>query len=120
IRLTCLQSDANLRGVLNDVMVGQDVALGMNDESASDSTRCTTWAAAKHVEQRTRLVFLVFVFLADFVLHLDGFDVDDRGFHATSDFGERSGKGFRGARNLDVGLRDRWPAGQHCADANAR
>jgi hypothetical protein len=42
------------------------------------------------------------------------------GFHATSDFGERSGKGFRGAEIWTSGLRDRWPAGQHCADANAR
>src|SRR5688500_11694312 len=102
------------------MMVRQDVALGMNDESAAHTARWPTWPAAKHIEQRIALVFFVFVFIAEFGLRLGGFNVDNRGFHATSNFGERSGKRFGRTRDLHVALRDRWPACTHPSDDDAR
>ena len=75
--------------VFNDVIVGQNVALGADDEAAADAAG---WAslAAEHVQQRIvgRLIFLIFVFFADFILLLGGFDVDDSRFDTARNLGK--------------------------------
>src|SRR6185369_14444288 len=117
--LTRLQTHGDTRCVFDHVVVCQDVALWIDDETAADAARWTS-LTAEHVEQRIgRLVFLVFVFFADFGLILGGFDVDDSRFNAPRDLCERGGERFGRTGNLHVGLCDCRAAGQHRADADA-
>ncbi len=51
IFLTRLQTDGDSRGVFDDVIVRQNVALGIDDETAADAARRSSLLPAKHVEQ---------------------------------------------------------------------
>ena len=115
------QPDGNSRCVLNDVIVGENVALRIDNEAAADAALGTTLLATKHVEQRIGRRDRVLVALVrDLGRGLCRLDVDDRRFDAFGDLGKRSRQGLRRARNLRLVLRHRRPAGKHRAYPGAR
>jgi hypothetical protein len=89
-----LEPDRDARRALHDVLVGQNVALRIDYETAADAVGRTPRLAAKHIKQRIagRLVFVVVLVAAAALGHLRrcrlGIDLDDGRFDAFRDLGE--------------------------------
>src|SRR5260370_33967724 len=83
------QTDGNAAGAFDDVIVGENVALRIDDESAADAMRRPWRLAAKHIIKRITAIALVFV-VAFGQLRRHRIDIDDGRLDAPRDFDERS------------------------------
>src|SRR5919199_236606 len=91
--LARLELDHDARHALDDVVVGEDDPLRVDDEAAPDPARGAAGAAAQHVEERVVAVVVVLAVVVLFgdLRRGDGVDVDDRRLDAAGGLGGRRG-----------------------------
>src|SRR6185436_13585968 len=79
------ETDCDPGRAINHMLIGENVAFGIDDEATPYASRRSTRLASKHVEQgivRRRIILLVFILGFQLWSHLHCLDIDDRWFDA--------------------------------------